>query len=111
MVEIIASSVNESQWQGSDGIITEGADNLQNNDGVGFKAVFIRSLFEALTRNAENTSLRTLIHSYIDVQYNALLDLAAQDNAYSANWHGPAGPFTTWGQLAALDVLASAIDA
>jgi hypothetical protein len=85
MVRVVASSVNETQWQGSDGIITEGADNSQNNDGVGFKgaytfvscwldtntsfaAVFIRSLFEAYMRNAEYTNLRTLIRSYINVQ-------------------------------------------
>jgi hypothetical protein len=42
-------------------------------------------------------------------QYNALLDLAANGTSYSADWHGPPQAFTIWGQLAALDVLTSAI--
>jgi hypothetical protein len=44
-------------------------------------------------------------------QYNALLDLAKKGDSYSAKWHGPPQDFTTWGQLAALDVLVSAIGA
>ena len=33
---------------------------------------------------------------YFD-QYNAILELAAKGDAYSANWHGPPQDFTTWG--------------
>jgi hypothetical protein len=91
-------------------------------------AVLIRGLHEAWTRNPNNWSLQTLIHSYGDVQvgfcfllvetntlttwlqYNALLDLAATGNTYSSNWHGPPQGFTTWGQLAALDVLTANIE-
>ncbi|KAF8159936.1 endo-1,6-alpha-mannosidase [Crassisporium funariophilum] len=109
MVNILAAAVKSSAWQGSDGIITEGSSPSANNDGVGFKAIFIRGLFEAFSRNPSNTNLRILIHSYIDVQYNALLDLAASGTSYSSNWHGPPQGFTTWGQLAALDVFTSAI--
>lgn len=43
-------------------------------------------------------------------KYNAILELAATGNSYSANWSGPPQAFTTWGQLAALDVLTTAID-
>ncbi|GLB43346.1 putative glycoside hydrolase family 76 protein [Lyophyllum shimeji] len=109
MVNIVAAATKSPAWEGSDGIITEGSSTTSNNDGVGFKAIFIRGLFEAFNRNAANTDLRILIHSYIDVQYNALLDLAANGNTYSANWHGPPQGFTTWGQLASLDVFVSAI--
>ncbi|KAF9525923.1 endo-1,6-alpha-mannosidase [Crepidotus variabilis] len=108
MLNIIATAVKASLWQGSDGIITEGASLNSNNDGVGFKAIFIRGILEAFSRSS-NSNLRTLIHSYVDVQYNALLDLAASGNNYSSNWHGPAQGFTTWGQLAALDVLVAAV--
>ena len=45
------------------------------------------------------------------MQYNALLDLADNNNSYAINWHGPATSYTAWGQLAALDVLVSAISA
>jgi len=111
LVNIVAAAVKSSAWQGADGIITEGASPSKDNDGVGFKAIFIRGLFEVFARNPTNTDLRNLLRSYIDVQYNALLDLAANGTSYSSNWHGPPQAFTTWGQLAALDVLASAIGA
>ncbi|KAJ7261979.1 endo-1,6-alpha-mannosidase [Mycena rebaudengoi] len=110
MINILVAAVKNNVWQGSDGIITEGSSPNSNNDGVGFKAVLIRGLHEAWTRNPSNTALRTLIHSYGDVQYNALLDLAATGNTYSSNWHGPPQGFTTWGQLAALDVLTANIE-
>ncbi|KXN83969.1 Mannan endo-1,6-alpha-mannosidase DCW1 [Leucoagaricus sp. SymC.cos] len=109
MVTIAAAAMKNAPWQGSDGIITEGASPSSNNDGVGFKAIFIRGLCEVFQRNPSNNALRILIHSYGDVQYNALLDLAANGNTYSSNWLGPPQNFTTWGQLAALDVLVSNI--
>ncbi|KIJ55510.1 hypothetical protein M422DRAFT_151671 [Sphaerobolus stellatus SS14] len=114
MVATIAAATHSLAWQGSDGIITEGSDSPESNDdGKGFKAIYIRGLYESFSRNPSNTDLRILIHSYIDVQYNALLDLASSpsSNIYSPAWHGPPQGFTTWGQLAALDVLNSAIGA
>lgn len=104
------ATVKTNHWQGADGIITEGASPNENNDGVGFKSAFIRGLNEALVRT-QDRDMGIIIHSYIDVQYNALLDLAAKGNSYSSAWHGPAQDFTTWGQMAALDVLVSAISA
>jgi len=111
MVGILATAVKSSTWQGSDGIITEGSDNSKNDDSVGFKAIFIRGIYEAFARNPSNSGLRNIVRSYIDVQYNALLDLAANHTSFSANWHGPPQEFMTWGQLAALDVLTSAVAA
>ncbi|KJA14158.1 hypothetical protein HYPSUDRAFT_220630 [Hypholoma sublateritium FD-334 SS-4] len=111
MLSIIAAAVENTSWQGANGIVTEGADNTQNNDDIGFKAVYIRGLREAFRRAPENSLLRTLIHSYVDVQYNALLDLAANGSFYSAAWAGPVPTsFTSWGQLAALDVLTAAVE-
>ncbi|KAJ7803190.1 endo-1,6-alpha-mannosidase [Mycena olivaceomarginata] len=101
-INILNAAVKTTAWEGADGIITEGVSTTSNNDGVGFKAIFIRGIHEAWTRNPNNTALRTLIHSYGDVQYNALLDLAATGSTYSSNWHGPPQAFTSWGQLAAL---------
>jgi hypothetical protein len=39
MVTIVAAAVKSGPWQGSDGIITEGASLTSNNDGVGFKGM------------------------------------------------------------------------
>ncbi|KAJ6471896.1 endo-1,6-alpha-mannosidase [Mycena sanguinolenta] len=110
MINILNAAVKTNVWQGSNGVITEGASPSANNDDVGFKSVLIRGLHEAWTRNTNNTALRTLIHSYGDVQYNALLELAATGNTYSSSWLGPPQAFTSWGQLAALDVMTANID-
>ncbi|KAF7371137.1 Glycoside hydrolase family 76 protein [Mycena sanguinolenta] len=110
MINILNAAVKTTVWQGSNGVITEGASPSADNDDVGFKAILIRGLHEAWTRNPSNTALRTLIHSYGDVQYNALLELAATGNTYSSSWLGPPQAFTSWGQLAALDVMTANID-
>ncbi|TFK39567.1 glycosyl hydrolase family 76-domain-containing protein [Crucibulum laeve] len=109
MLEIIAAAVKSTKWQGADGIITEGASPNDNNDGVGFKSIYLRGLSEAFGRNPSNTNFRILLHKYIDVQYNALLDLAVTGSSYSSRWNGPPQAFTTWVQLTALDILGSAI--
>ncbi|KAK2465476.1 hypothetical protein APHAL10511_002368 [Amanita phalloides] len=111
MAFVVANATKSSAWEGKDGIITEGSSTSGDNDGIGFKAVFIRGLCEAFVRNKNYAGFAILIHSYVDVQYNALLELAANGTSYSANWHGPPMHFTTWGQLAALDVMVSAIAA
>ncbi|KIK70000.1 hypothetical protein GYMLUDRAFT_151902 [Collybiopsis luxurians FD-317 M1] len=110
MTNVSAAAIKSSAWEGSNGIITEGASPSKNNDGVGFKAVFIRGLDEVSVRSSDNSDLQILIHSYIDVQYNALLELAANGTSYSSSWEGPPQKFTSWGQLAALDVMVSAIN-
>ncbi|KAK0444713.1 endo-1,6-alpha-mannosidase [Armillaria borealis] len=107
LVNVVASAVKSSAWQGSDGIITEGASPSSNNDGVGFKAIFIRGLLEVWNRNPLYDDLRILIHSYVD--YNALLTQVANGGSYSSDWHGAAQNFTTWGQMAALDPLTVAV--
>ncbi|KAG9223675.1 hypothetical protein CCMSSC00406_0004984 [Pleurotus cornucopiae] len=110
MANVLIASTKGAPWQGSNGVITEGSSPNSNNDGVGFKSVLIRGLHEAFERSSNN-DLRILVHSYVDVQYNALLDLAANGSTYSSSWAGPPQGFTTWGQLAALDVMTSAINA
>jgi hypothetical protein len=95
MLTVVASAVENTAWQGSNGVVTEGSGNTQNNDGIGFKggfvmcflglyffgtrlnyahacllslAVYIRGLREAYRRTPSNAQLRTLLRSYIDVQ-------------------------------------------
>ena len=108
------AAMKSSAWAGSNGVVTEGASPSSNNDGVGFKAIFVRGLDEAYNRvaaRADNEALRILLHSYVCVQLNALLELAANGSTYSSAWAGPPQGFTTWGQLASLDVFVAAIHA
>ncbi|KAL1701696.1 glycoside hydrolase family 76 protein [Schizophyllum commune] len=106
------AAMKTNAWHRDDGVIKEGAYPKENNDAVGFKSVLVRALDEAYNRRkGDNEALRILIHSYVCVQFNALLDLAAKGDTYSSSWTGPAQDFTTWGQMAALDVFVAAINA
>ena len=40
MLDVVAAATKATAWEGSDGIITEGADVTEDNDGVGFKCMF-----------------------------------------------------------------------
>ncbi|KAF5352188.1 hypothetical protein D9758_009254 [Tetrapyrgos nigripes] len=111
MMNITVASTKSAPWQGSDGVITEGATTDEDTDTVGFKAILIRGLDTVYVRNTANSAFQRLISSYVDVQYNALLDLAATKNIYSPSWTGPPPKqFTSWGQLAALDVVVASLN-
>ncbi|RDX51561.1 endo-1,6-alpha-mannosidase [Lentinus brumalis] len=108
MIQVAAAAMKNGPWQGSNGVITEGASPNSQNDGVYFKSSYVRALNEVfMTTN--NAALGTLIHSYLVVQYNAILELAANGSTYSSSWAGPPQGYTGWGQAAALDNLVSAI--
>ncbi|KAI0717506.1 glycoside hydrolase family 76 protein [Cerioporus squamosus] len=108
MIQVAAAAMKNGPWQGSNGVITEGASPNAQNDGVYFKSAYVRALNEVfMTTN--NAALGTLIHSYLVVQYNAILELAANGSTYSSSWAGPPQGYTGWGQAAALDNLVSAI--
>ncbi|KAI0750298.1 hypothetical protein C8Q80DRAFT_1353554 [Daedaleopsis nitida] len=106
---VAAAGMKNAPWQGSNGVITEGASPNSNGDGVYFKSVWVRALNELFRANNDQSGIAILAHSYIDVQYNAVLELAANGSTYSSSWPGPPQGFTGWGQAAALDVLVSAI--
>ncbi|CAL1717365.1 unnamed protein product [Somion occarium] len=112
--DLISTSIKNSTWTGLDGIIIEGPSQdtvATNYDGVAFKGIFVRGLYEAWSRSPQDSDVAKLIQSYITVQYNALVDLAKapSNDYYAPRWQGPpAESFLPWGQLAALDVLNSA---
>ncbi|KAL1747741.1 glycoside hydrolase family 76 protein [Schizophyllum fasciatum] len=111
-VNVANAAMKTGAWNRNDGVITEGASPNENNDNTGFKSILLRALDETYNRRrGDNEALRILIHSYVCVQLNALLDLAADGNNYSSAWAGPAQGFTTWGQMAALDVFVAALNA
>lgn len=51
MLSIIAAAVENTSWQGANGIVTEGADNTQNNDDIGFKGLHSLELQSCLSNN------------------------------------------------------------
>jgi hypothetical protein len=112
---IAAISMKSSGFQGSDGIITEGQATPynQNDDGRNFKGIYLRALAILYRKAPSNHGIRPLIKAYINVQANALIDLASDNPSnpvnYAVNWHGPKDPGYPWGQLAALDALAGFI--
>ncbi|KAF7790169.1 hypothetical protein EIP86_001121 [Pleurotus ostreatoroseus] len=110
---LILSSVPYAGWTNQDGIVIEGrvanttVDNMQHT----FKVIWIRGLYEAWTRMDPTSSAAKYLKAYFYVQFNALRDLAynADVDAYSPNWAGPSvNQQSSWGQLAALDLLNTA---
>ena len=93
MIQVAAAAMKNGPWQGSNGVITEGASPNTSNDGVYFKcespfssalhfvplrmdtdvgpacvaAAYVRALNEAFM-NTNNRDFGTLIHSYLVVQ-------------------------------------------
>ncbi|KAN0088744.1 Glycoside hydrolase [Tylopilus felleus] len=115
MLNTTAAVLHTTVWQGTNGVVTEGGYIQEDNDAVGFKSILIRPLHEEWARNPGNAQLQTIIRNYINVQYNALMELASTKYGnttwYSPEWAGPKpANVTAWGQLAALDVLVSSID-
>lgn len=116
-VNIAALSMKQSNFQGNDGVITEGqnAPYDKNDDGRNFKGIYLRGLVVLYRKAPANHQIRNLIRAYVNVQANALIDLASDNSAnpvhYAVPWKGPrnSGQFP-WGQLAALDALSSFVN-
>ncbi|KAJ3477104.1 hypothetical protein NLI96_g10694 [Meripilus lineatus] len=114
---ILSTTVNSSLWTGSDGIIIEDAKSsatpttFTNDVTCGFKAIYIRGLFEMWIRMSDSM-IQDFLRSYITVQLNALLDLARLPgtNQFSSSWPGPYPlNLDACSQYAALDVFNAAI--
>ncbi|KAK7688601.1 hypothetical protein QCA50_008139 [Cerrena zonata] len=90
-----------------------GRSNVKNdNIGHWFKGMLIRALHEHWSRSESGSGIANLIESFLTVQHNAILNLAKYPGSdwYTPTWAGPPVPIMLpWGQLAAMDVLSSAI--
>ncbi|KAG8923099.1 hypothetical protein FRC02_011348 [Tulasnella sp. 418] len=105
------SAMQSKAWHGRNGVLSIGSDSISFESDVikSHKGLLNRGLLVAYQRNPSNIHFRDLVRSYINVQYNALLDLSSDGDSYGVNWAGPyTGPYSH-GQLAALDTLIAAI--
>ncbi|KAG8950701.1 hypothetical protein FRC03_012781 [Tulasnella sp. 419] len=110
-VDIAESAMRARDWHGDDGVLTVGTDDTPdiNEDSKAFKGLLSRGLLVVYQRNSSDQALRTMIRRYINVQFNALRELASHGNSYGVDWRGPyVGPFPH-AQVAALDTLVAAI--
>ncbi|KAI0809134.1 hypothetical protein BC629DRAFT_1092049 [Irpex lacteus] len=111
--QLVSTVIPNQIWTNpEDGVNIEGHTSSKhaNFDGphVALKGIFIRCLYQALTRLKSDSPETELIRSYINVQLNALLDLATVTGTdqYSPRWEGPPpSQLLPQGQLAAMDVL------
>ncbi|KAJ6556210.1 hypothetical protein B0H19DRAFT_1262307 [Mycena capillaripes] len=106
ITETVTAAISYSGWQGSDGIIANGAD--QEGD-----MTLPRGLATVNARNASTSELRSYIDAYLSVQFNAVVDLAttAGSTIYALDWHGPPSSiFKPVDQTTAIQVLVNAIN-
>ncbi|KAJ7135213.1 hypothetical protein C8R43DRAFT_621731 [Mycena crocata] len=103
---VIISTTSNPEWQTAEGIIARGGDK------VGDKYI-VRGLAAAYTKNVTTPELRTYVHDYLAVQFNAVIDLATSNanNIYAGCWTGPpSASFSQSNQTTAIGALLSAIN-
>ncbi|KAG8953582.1 hypothetical protein FRC03_011717 [Tulasnella sp. 419] len=99
------------EWHSPDGILTVGTDEdpLKDSDVKRYKGILNYGLLVAYKRNPSNKPFRDLVRSYINVQFNALYELARHGNYYAIDWRGPNIERKFHSQLAALTTMVSAL--
>ncbi|KAJ7922272.1 hypothetical protein B0H13DRAFT_2655699 [Mycena leptocephala] len=102
---IITATISNMDWQTADGIIIQGSQKLGDKYIMG-------GLTAAYMRNVISPDLRGYVHDFIGVQFNAVVDLAAENgnSVYGGAWTGP--PYDTFSQpnqTLAISALLSAI--
>ncbi|KAJ6527870.1 hypothetical protein DFH09DRAFT_1371341 [Mycena vulgaris] len=102
---IITATISNTDWQTADGIIIQGGQKLGDKYIMG-------GLTTAYVRNVVSPDLRGYVHDFIGVQFNAVVDLAAENgnSVYGRAWIGP--PYDTFSQpnqTLAISALLSAI--
>ncbi|KAF7337078.1 Glycoside hydrolase family 76 protein [Mycena venus] len=108
--DILEAAISSTSWQGSNGVIaTGGCQKPVHKTG---DLNLVRGLTAAYTRNATAPDLRDDLEKYIAVQFNAVVDLATENNSniYGASWLGPpSSVFSGTNQTTALSALIGAI--
>ncbi|KZV62619.1 hypothetical protein PENSPDRAFT_242590 [Peniophora sp. CONT] len=115
---LVVSTVKTAPWITSNsqyaGVLAESDSNDPTvfSEAWVFRVAFTRGLYEVWSRANSSSPMANLIQAFMMVQYNALLDLASQnEDLYSPIWTGPSlQTRVPWGQLSALDVLNAAIN-
>ncbi|KAG8938995.1 hypothetical protein FRC03_006636 [Tulasnella sp. 419] len=110
-IDVARSAMLYGPWHTSDGILNICSDRAASDDTNirTLKGLLNRGLMVAYERNSSNKPFCDLVRSYINVQFNALFELARFQDSYGIDWRGPyVGPHGH-GQVAALDTLVAAI--
>ncbi|KAI0310085.1 hypothetical protein OF83DRAFT_1178926 [Amylostereum chailletii] len=114
--DVVSSTVLATQWtRPSDGVITAGEKDDPDGTSVfsAGKGIFIRGLHTARTRADPESPIASFIDSFINVQLNAILGIAAAHGPdYATNWALPptAAPVSFGGDVSVLDVFNAALD-
>ncbi|KAG8944546.1 hypothetical protein FRC03_002048 [Tulasnella sp. 419] len=110
-IDIARSAMRHDEWHSSAGILTLCSNTAASDDTNvrTLRGLLIRGLMVAYERNRSNEPFCNLVRSYVNVQLNALFELARVQSSYGVDWRGPyVGPLGH-GQVAALDTLVAAI--
>ncbi|KAJ7469010.1 hypothetical protein FB451DRAFT_1255537 [Mycena latifolia] len=103
--EVIIATISNDAWQTTEGIIARGASKFGDK-------YIVRGLATAYTRNTTAPDLRTYVHDYLGVQFNAVIDLATSSGSgiYGGAWTGPpSAVFSQSNQTTAISALMGGI--
>ena len=109
-----SSAMIAPHWTDGHGRITEARGAAANSDGVGFRAVLLRSLVALHATPSVASGVRSTIRGFVNTNYNQLYERARVGQGwYGGNWFGPPPPREqpppTWGQFVAVDVLVAGV--
>ncbi|KAK7688563.1 hypothetical protein QCA50_008101 [Cerrena zonata] len=114
--QLALNAIKSSIWVNTDGVLSDATapKNVSDNSNfdTAYKGILVRALYEHWTRSQRDSSIANLIKAFLLVQYNAVLNLARYPGTswYTQSWTGPPVPsLLPWGQLAAADLLNSAV--
>ncbi|KAJ7695420.1 hypothetical protein B0H17DRAFT_1198654 [Mycena rosella] len=103
--DILVATIPNTAWQGSDGVIANGGQKTGDLN-------LVQGLTVVYTRNATTPELHSNLGQYIAIQFNAVIDLATENNSnvYGNSWLGPpSSVFSGTNQTNALSALIGAI--
>ncbi|KAJ7055287.1 hypothetical protein C8F01DRAFT_1160030 [Mycena amicta] len=103
--DVVTAAIQNPSWQGYDGIVSRADDKTGDFN-------YALGLSVAYARNATSPALREDLGKYLAVQFNAVMDLATENNSnvYGRVWIGPpSSVFSGSNQTTAGAVLIGAI--
>jgi len=99
--DLIKSSIENVVWQDSQGIlrVSDGTAGLEGHGRL------VRAFTTVYELSTNDTALQDYIRAFVAVQYNGLLDLASNGDAYAGSWSGPPTSYSYSGESSAANAL------
>ncbi|KAG8925163.1 hypothetical protein FRC02_009886 [Tulasnella sp. 418] len=108
--DVADAVMNLGDWHTTNGILSPlPNNNLQLWDNASSKGILVRGIYRAYVCNTSEPEFQKKARAYINVQFNAIRNLARTSDSYDLAWAGPFRGCNSAAQMAAVDVLVAAV--